>query len=124
MPRGRPGDLAHPMRAATHKRRYDIGLIVPLQLEWNALEAEFERGDEIKDGSTYYYELKLDGSRKTIIASLLGDSSYGPMEAAIRAQAMLAFAEVEMLALVGIAGSINSDLRLGDVVIANQVVAY
>jgi nucleoside phosphorylase len=106
------------------RRKYDIGLIVPLSIEWTAIEAELERGDEFKDGSVYYYEFKIKGSRRTIIASLLGDSQYGQLNAAIRAQAMFGFADIDLFVLVGIAGSIKSDIRLGDVVIANQVVAY
>lgn len=101
------------------RQSFDIGLIIPLK-------DEFESAREIlrfeKPDGNFYYPFSIPGSSLQGIATVLFDMGQAvSSEAATR---LLTRFDVRLLALIGIAGALDPDLRLGDVVIAEAVDEY
>jgi nucleoside phosphorylase len=98
---------------------FDVGLIIPLREEFESAREilRFEDPD-----SHFYYPFSIPGSSLRGIATILLD--MGQAESAGAATRLLERFDVRLLALVGIAGALDRDLRLGDVVVADAVDEY
>jgi nucleoside phosphorylase len=101
----------------SRKHEYDVGLVIPLKEEFSFVhEIAPIIGRHSYDG-TFLYELKF-GSLTTI-ACIIGE--MGPLPASIATNRLLSFARVNFLTVLGLAGALDKDVLLGDVVIADEV---
>lgn len=101
---------------------YDIGLIFPLAEEFDyAREIMSFDAPVIEDGR-YFHPFDIPGTRFKGMAAVLHD--MGLASATLVAADLLNRFRVRMLALVGIAGALDDELMLGDVVIASRVEEY
>jgi nucleoside phosphorylase len=99
------------------KPGYDIGLIVPLNEEFEYLtEVAPIRGHFVHEGR-YFYDLDF-GSRSVVCVVV---NQMGPLPTLSTAQQLLASTEVRLLVLVGVAGGLSGDLALGDVVVGEEI---
>jgi nucleoside phosphorylase len=100
---------------------YDLGLIIPTQDEFEYIrEAIPFRLLRNKD-KDYWYEFAAPGPRRGI-AHVLFD--VGLVATASAAARLLELFSPEVLAIVGIGGSLSPDLRLGDVVVGSVIQEY
>lgn len=113
---------APPSDSIDGRRSFDVCLIIPLREEFDYARDVLCFEDPISDGNYYLYPFSVPGSSVTGIAVVLFD--MGLAAAAVAATRLLEVYKVRVLALVGIAGALSPDLRLGDVVIASSVDEY
>jgi nucleoside phosphorylase len=99
-----------------------IGLLVPLHEEYQYL-AELAPAVEttVLDGDRYY-SMMPHGYKEPIVVQILEE--MGPMRAALATERMISRFDVKVVALVGIAGALDDELRVGDVVVASEVDYY
>jgi len=107
--------------------RCDVGLVVALKEEFRILFERFEgRHTHVGDGGRSYYIFEvgtLAGERPyRCVATLVGD--MGTSRTGVVAEKMLSRWDPAVLVVVGIAGGIHKDVRLGDVIIASEVSNY
>lgn len=100
-----------------NKQQFDIGLIVPLKEEFRyILEVASCRQTHQFEGSFLY---ELDFGDVTTVACVVGQ--MGPTPAQHSAHRLLSFADVKVLILLGLSGSLDSAVGIGDVVVASEV---
>jgi nucleoside phosphorylase len=105
----------------------DVGIVVPLKEEFRVF---FERingrcTDVIDGGRTYYvFEAPVvgGGAPYRCVVTVMGDMA--PTRAGIVAEKLLGRWQPELIVMVGIAGGIHKDVRVGDVIVATQVDNY
>ena len=107
--------------------RCDVGIVVALKEEFRVLFERFEnRHSHVEDGGRSYYLFDvatLAGDRPyRCVATLIGD--MGTSRAGIIAEKMLGRWDPSVVAIVGIAGGIHDDVKLGDVIVASDVGNY
>jgi nucleoside phosphorylase len=113
---------AGPLSRAELPRRFDIGLVVPLHEEFEIVASHWPiKGSETSAGTTFL-ELDMSAAGVTCVATVLRE--MGPSVAASRTEKLLNFADVSLVVLLGIAGSLRSDVELADVVIADEVAEF
>ncbi|MCA9474143.1 MAG: hypothetical protein KC594_18925 [Nitrospira sp.] len=99
------------------KKEYDIGLIVPLKEEFRHIaDIAPVKGRHSYDGA-FLYEMDFGGTNT--IACIVGE--MGPLPASHATNRLLSFANVKLVILLGLAGALDKDLLLGDVVVADEV---
>jgi nucleoside phosphorylase len=99
------------------KKEYDIGLVVPLKEEFQYVADMAEViGRHAYDG-TFFYEMDFDGG--STIACIVGE--MGPLPASHSTNRLLSFANVKLVVVIGLAGALDKDVLLGDVVVADEV---
>jgi nucleoside phosphorylase len=101
---------------------YDLGLLVPLREEFDQAREVFEFGVPEREGGYFLYPFRVPGTGLRGLALVLFEMGLG--EAAVAVTHLLERFELRLLAVVGIAGALDPDLRLGDVVIAKSVDEY
>lgn len=101
---------------------FDVGLIVPLGEEFGYVQDLLPAQRTIPLGDTFFYALATPADAPRIVAAVLDE--MGPVSAAIATERLLAEFAVREVAMVGIAGALNDDVGLGDVVIASKVDNY
>ncbi len=101
---------------------YRVGLIIPLQEEYEAVEEVFTRLGDFKAGGHSYYRFQAPGADVKIVAMISFD--MGLPSTAEAAQRLIGEFGVSLLAVIGIAGALDDDLKYGDVVVAQEVQAY
>lgn len=111
-----------PVAPRARPRRYDLGLIIPLPEEFDCAREVMSFGSEIRENGSYAYPFSVPGSSLRGIAIVLFD--MGPASSGVAAASLLDRFDMPVLALMGIAGALDHDLRLGDVVVASSVDAY
>jgi nucleoside phosphorylase len=104
------------------RRDYDLGLLVPLREEFDRAREVFEFGEAVSEGSYYLHPFEVPGTGLRGIALVLFE--MGLTGSAVAATWLLDRFEFGVLAVVGIAGALEPELRLGDVVIASSVDEY
>jgi nucleoside phosphorylase len=102
--------------------RYKVGILVPLHEEYQYLTEIAQPTKTVRAEGDFYYQLMPPGYMEPVIAQVLED--MGPMRAAIAAERLISRFDVDIVALVGIAGALDRDLLLGDVVVASEVDQY
>lgn len=110
---------------ATDAPRVDVALLIALQEEFAHLLQQFGRYEAVHKNGNFYYLLErtsAQGTKQRLVATMVGD--MGPMQAAVAAERLNQNWHPPCMAMLGIAGGINEDVRLGDVVLATQVDAY
>jgi nucleoside phosphorylase len=111
---------------------YDLGLIIPTREEFDCAREILSFASPVSDGGYYLHPFTVPGSDATGgdatgsdvtgIAVVLFD--LGLAGTAIAATTLLDRFEIKMLALIGIAGALDSSVSTGDVVIASSIDEY
>ncbi|MES9541460.1 hypothetical protein [Actinomadura sp. NPDC000600] len=101
---------------------YRAGLIIPLQEEYEAVEQVLVRLGDFKVDGHYYYRFQVPGTDIKIVAMISFD--MGLPSTAVAAQRLFGDFGVPLLAVVGIAGILDDNLRYGDVVVASEIQSY
>lgn len=105
--------------------KIDVGIIVALPEEFRVLRSILRLQEPERRNDRYYYPVDAKesglGSLK-VITNLIGE--MGPTTTAVAASDFFRYYEPRIIAIVGIAGSLDSDLVLGDVVVAKGVDHY
>jgi len=104
------------------RRDYDLGLLIPLREEFDRAREVFEFGAPVNDGAYYLHPFTVPGTGLRGLALVLFE--MGLTGSAVATTRLLDRFEFGVLAVVGIAGALEPDLRLGDVVIASSVDEY
>jgi nucleoside phosphorylase len=107
--------------------RCDVGILVALKEEFRILFERFERHHvHVEDGGRSYYvfEVTTVGAERPYrcVATLVGE--MGTNRTGVVAEKMLGRWEPAVIVVIGIAGGIHKDVRLGDVVVASEVSNY
>jgi nucleoside phosphorylase len=115
---GKPGGGRRPRPG----RLYDLGLIIPLREEFDCARRVFAFGPQQREDGSYLYPFSVPGSDLRGIAVVLYD--MGAAISGVTAAGLLSRFDLPLLALMGIAGALDGDLRLGDAVVARAVDPY
>lgn len=106
----------------------DVGIIIALKEEFRELFNEFaERHVSVQDAeNNYYYLFERAGADPNrpyqCVATFVG--GMGPLKAGLTAQTLINKWDPHVLVMLGIAGALSDDVKIGDVVVASQVDAY
>jgi nucleoside phosphorylase len=101
--------------------QFDVGLIVPLQEEFDYIVEVCPAAKSHLRDTDYYIE--LTGPQGERIISVVLDR-MSAVNASVATERLLRDFDVSVLAMVGLGGALDRDLRLGDVVIPSHVEAY
>ncbi|MDW5300247.1 MAG: 5'-methylthioadenosine/adenosylhomocysteine nucleosidase [Sedimentibacter sp.] len=96
-----------------------IGIIGAMDVEVAGLIESMENIKKEEISSVVYYEGKLQG--KDVIVAKCG---IGKVHAAVCAQTMILKYSPDVIINTGVAGSLNSNLNIADLVISNKVVQH
>ena len=80
------------------------------------LELVDEIDGEIEYGNNQYYKAKFDG-----VELVIAYSKIGKVNSALTASVMIEKFEIDLLLFSGVAGAINTDLKIGDLIIATKL---
>jgi internalin A len=98
----------------------DVAVIVALKDEFRVLNELLLKGSRnIDDGGRVYYLFSLPNTKLNCIATFVGD--MGPTHTAVIAEKALERWRPSLAVMIGIAGGIHGDVKLGDVFVASQV---
>ncbi len=96
-----------------------IGIIGAMDLEVDALKTEMQVSQIVKRASMEFYEGTLKGTNVIIVKS-----GIGKVNAAICAQILIDLFEVTHIINTGVAGSLNADLDIGDILVSTDAVHH
>jgi 8-oxo-dGTP diphosphatase len=99
----------------------DIVIVTALGLERDAVLAGLTDTRDVREAGTWFVAGTLPGSRARVATGVSGAGNSAA--AAFTTQAIELFRPAAVL-VVGVAGALHTDLRLGDVVVASRVYAY
>lgn len=107
----------------------EVGIVIALKEEFRELLDEFVPAytpDYDKDLRAYYYHFQPGAANSTnpyrCVATIVG--SMGPTEAALATQKLIDKCKPSTLVVLGIAASLDDNVALGDVVVADVVDMY
>lgn len=101
---------------------FDVGLIIPLSEEFSYVQELLPPKRTIRREDSFFFALETPTDAPRVVAAVLDE--MGPVSAAVATERMLTEFAVREVAMVGIAGALNDDVGLGDVVIASKVDNY
>lgn len=103
---------------------FTLGLIVPLKEELDEVYRVLSKQRRCPEatGSDYFYDLDSGVPQVRLVASVMGD--MGPVAASTRTSRMLQLFQPSVVNVLGIAGALDDECRLGDVVVAREVCEY
>lgn len=101
---------------------YRIGVLVPLHEEYQYLTELAQPAETVRAEGDFYYQLVPPDYSEPVIVQVLED--MGLVRAAVAAERLIVRFGVDIVALLGIAGALDRNLLLGDVVIASEVDHY
>ncbi len=102
------------------RKSFDIGLVIPLKEEFEYVTTIAPIRETIPYDGTFLYCLDFGGP--SVIACIVGE--MGPLPASQSTTRLLTFANVRILILLGLAGSLDKDVSLGDVAVGKEVNEY
>jgi nucleoside phosphorylase len=105
------------MTTLPERRRFDVGLVVPLNEELRHITAVAPLVETLGFDGTYYYV--LDFGQTSVVCCLV--ANMGPLPALHATARLLNFAEVRLLVVLGLAGALDPDVSVGDIVVASEV---
>jgi nucleoside phosphorylase len=109
--------------------RVDISVIIPLKEEFAVFQqyapVQTQAIFDKKSGQRFY-QFNYSASRKglTYVCLVGFADQMGPTDMVFFTQSMLSQRRPQTLVMLGIAGSMDEDVRLGDVVLATEVASY
>lgn len=117
-----------PPAGGQRRRHVDLGVLAILPEETHALVTVFERAEDYRrvrlDDGTRVHEATFVTPDRRVTAVLMQTMSRGQRSAAVAYGHLRHHYTPPVVALVGIAGAIDANLAVGDVVIADQVIYY
>lgn len=124
------GSPSPPHTVAVPARAVDFLLVTALEEERDALLSKlsgYRKLDRDGSGAHTYYEAEVatkrqDGATYRVIVTSL--SGMGPTKAAIKASAVIQRWSPPYVLMVGIAGGVEGEATLGDVMVASQIADY
>lgn len=96
-----------------------IGIIGAMEVEVAILKEKMEDVRIIKKASMYFYEGILAGKKVVVVRS-----GIGKVNAGICAQILADVFSVDAIINTGIAGSLNKNINIGDIVLSTDVVQH
>lgn len=96
-----------------------IGIIGAMEVEVASLKEKMEDVKITRKASMEFYEGILEGKKVVVVRS-----GIGKVNAAVCAQILASEFQVEVLINTGIAGSLNNDINIGDIVISTDLVHH
>lgn len=96
-----------------------IGIIGAMEVEIAILKEKMEDVRIIKKASMDFYEGTLNGRKVVVVRS-----GIGKVNAGICAQILVDMFSVDAIINTGIAGSLNKDINIGDIVLSTDVVQH
>src|SRR6266498_883668 len=99
------------------RRKFDIGIVVPLREEFRYVVEIAPKLESISHEGTYFY--RLDFGAVSAIGCLV--DQMGPLPALQATTRLLGFADVKLLIVLGVGGALDSDVVVGDVVVAAEI---
>jgi adenosylhomocysteine nucleosidase len=116
----------HP--SARQAGRWDVGVITVLSEETSAVTAMLKNlrhyREQTSDNGLRFHEAEFESGGKAVTVVATQALDRGQQPSAVAFQHLQSHYAPVTVALVGIAGGIHPDLRLGDVVITQQVIYY
>jgi nucleoside phosphorylase len=106
-------------RRGLPKRQVTIGVLTPLKEEWEELIRVFPVVATQPANGGFYYVLDAGIDRVRLVGTYVGE--MGPLPASHRAGRLIDHFKPDLVALAGIAGALDRDIQLGDVVAATEV---
>ena len=100
----------------------DLLIIIALDEEFEVFEKLCELGQAIRIGGDYINPVNLPNMECRVIALMLG--GMGTTDSGAATQKILNQYHPRLLVSMGIAGRLDTDLMLGDVVVANEVAEF
>ena len=98
-------------------KRFNVGIVVPLAEEFRYVLEICPQLESIPYEGTRFYRMEF--SRTSALCCLAGQ--MGTLPALQAATRLLAFADIKLLVLLGLAGSLDGSVDVGDVVVAEEV---
>ncbi len=102
------------MKARPH---FNIGIIVPLKEEYRYITEIARQLESFSYEGNYFY--RLDFGDTSVICCLI--DQMGTLPAVQAVNRLLNFVEVSLVALIGTGGSLDGDINVGDVVVADEI---
>jgi len=111
------------------QQSFDVAILVPLREEFETLWTILGKPIKthlIDETGEHYYEYRYgngpDGRVFRLITTFVG--RMGPADMGIMAERLLSRFQPQLVAVLGIAGGIDEDLRLGDVIVPSLIEAF
>jgi nucleoside phosphorylase len=119
-------ERSHPIGALTAPREaVDLGIVIPMKEEFREFFSEarghLEHEVDYQLGE-HYYRFTKPGTDYRCIATVVGDQ--GDEASLLATERLIAKYSPTSVAMIGIAGGLSSDVRLGDVVLATSIDSY
>src|ERR1700679_3213286 len=102
------------------RRKFDIGIVVPLREEYRYVLEVAPQLECLSNEGIYFY--RLDFEPVSALCTLV--DQMGLLPASRAASRLLEFADVKLVVLLGLAGSLDADVAIGDVVVASDVIEF
>src|SRR3977135_1545573 len=99
------------------KHEFDVGLIIPLKEEFRYVIEVAPVLESLSHAGTFFYSLKFGSAR--VICGVV--DQMGSLPAILAATRLLEFADIKLLVVLGVAGALDTDVAIGDVVVASEV---
>jgi nucleoside phosphorylase len=106
---------------STGRGTHDLGLIIPTREEFDYVRDSVHFTPIPGSERGFWYEFPIPGGRLGV-AHVLFNAGLTP--AAVEATQLLDMFDPEVLAVVGIGGALDTELRLGDVVVGSVIQEY
>ncbi len=104
------------------KDSVDVAVIIALQEEFREFVQLMGQSQSVRKGSRTYYKYSVNDAKITCVATMIG--SMGTTQAASATADLLLNYAPKVIAVIGIAGAVSDDLKVGDVIVAKYVDAY
>src|SRR5438105_12884602 len=102
--------------------RIDVAIITGLLEEFKLLRELLHGVEEIEEKSEFWYRGRVKGARGRNYEIVLAyQKDMGPLDGNTLADHIIARWDPAYIVVVGIAGSMDSDVDLGDVVVSQQI---
>jgi nucleoside phosphorylase len=99
-----------------------VGLIVPQGAEFDFIRESLPFSGGEKVGGDQFHHFTIPGTRVSGILRVLSDMGQAP--ATLTADRMISRLNVSLVVLIGTAAALDPGIRLGDVVVADQIQEY
>src|SRR5688572_21975865 len=99
------------------RQRFDIGVVVPLAEEFRVFVEVAPVVESIQYDGTFFYRLDLGGC--SAICCVAGQ--MGTLPALQAANRLLQFADIKILTVIGVGGALDSEINIGDVIVADEI---
>ena len=96
-----------------------IGIIGAMEVEVEKLKARMENVEITRKASMEFYAGTLEGKNVVVVRS-----GIGKVNAAVCTQILIDDFDAEVVINTGIAGSLNADINIGDLVISTDLVHH